>query len=390
MKLLVTFTYGISLERYDRIGTIHREVSLFKELENKNIKVNFLTYGDKRDYEYADLLGQIKIFPVSKFIKSKLPLITFFKTFLLPFKLKKLFNSVDIIRTIQVYGSWIPCIAKILYNKKIVIRAGFEWLNACKNVSKKGNLKNYIKYLIRYTFIFINELISYKMADGIILTSDYDIPFVIKYYKLKKKFKKKRIQLIYNFIDENLFKPIPKKKKDKHILYIGLLHRGKNVNNLVKAFKYLEGYTLDIIGKGPDEGSMKRIAKENNLKINFLGLFPNNKIPEILNQYHIFILPSISEGNPKVLLEAMSCGLACIGTNIEGINNILKHRVNGILCDTDSKSLADAILNLYKDENLRRKIAKNARQYILDNCSLRSIAQKEFLFYQDILNEKKN
>ena len=96
-------------------------------------------------------------------------------------------------------------------------------------------------------------------------------------------------------------------------------------------------------------------------------------------------MPSIAEGNPKVLLEAMSCGIACIGSNIRGINNIIKHKENGFLCETDSISIRDAIVELYNDENLRNKIGKNARKFILDNCSLELITEKEYSFYQEIL-----
>ena len=385
MNLLVTFTYNVSLERYYEIGTIYREIAIYKELAKKQVDIGFLTYGNQKDFEYSDLLKPIKIFPVSKFINSEIRPLKHIKKLLLPFKLKKLFNSVDLIKTVQIYGSWVACIAKILYNKKIIIRSGFEWLSATKNVIEKKGFRNYIRYLLRYSFIFINELISYKLADGIILTSDYDIPFVLKYYKLKKKYKKNKIRLIYNFIDEELFKSLPLSKKNKHILFIGNLHRGKNVMNLVEAFKDLNGFTLDIIGKGPDKEKMKKRANELDLDVNFLGLFPNNKIPEVLNQYQIFILPSISEGNPKVLLEAMSCEVACIGTNIKGINNIIKHKENGFLCKTDPESIRDAILTVYNNQRLRKKIAKNARQFILDNCSLKSIAEKEYSFYQEIL-----
>jgi glycosyltransferase involved in cell wall biosynthesis len=83
----------------------------------------------------------------------------------------------------------------------------------------------------------------------------------------------------------------------------------------------------------------------------------------------------------------MSCGVACIGTNIEGINNIIKHKENGFLCETDSESIRNAILTLYKDKDLMKKIAQNARQFILDNCSLKSITNKEYLFYQEILKK---
>ena len=81
----------------------------------------------------------------------------------------------------------------------------------------------------------------------------------------------------------------------------------------------------------------------------------------------------------------MSCEIACIGTNIKGINNIIKHKENGFLCKTDPESIRDAILTVYNDQRLRMKIAKNARQFIIDNCSLKSITEKEYSFYQEIL-----
>jgi len=385
MKVLLVFTYGKTLEGWYNKGIIFREIALYKELIKKNVKCNFLTFGSQNDFNYSELLEEIKVILIPNLLKSRSYPLELIKSLFIPFKLKSLFNNVDIIKTVQVYGSWIPCIAKILYNKKIIIRAGYQYLKAFKVRSNKKGLKNLIKYIVGYYFIFIFELIAYKLADGIILTSEYDIPYVIKQYGLKKKYKNNKIRLFYNFIEVDLFKPIPTKKKDRHILFIGNLHRGKNVINLVNAFKDLDDFYLDIIGKGPDEKKLKNIVKDSNINVNFLGLFPNNKLPEILNTYPIFILPSIAEGNPKVLLEAMSCGIACIGSNIRGIKNIIKHKENGFLCETDSNSIKDAIVELYNDENLRNKIGKNARKFILDNCSLELITEKEYSFYQEIL-----
>ena len=385
MKLLFTFTYNISLERWYNTGLIDREILIYRELAKKDVAISFLTYGNKTDFKYSHFLGSIRLFPISKYIESKSFFLKFLKSLFLPFKLKNFFTNFDLIKTGQIYGSWVAIIAKMLYGKKIIIRSGFEWLNATKNVIERRSLKKFIRYMLRYTFIFLNELFAYRLADGIILTSDYDIPFIIKYYKVKKKFKKNKIRLIYNFIDTELFRPISMPKKDKHILYIGSLHRGKNVVNLVKAFKNLNDFHLDIIGKGPDENKLRKIIEENNINVNFLGLFPNKKIPEIINQYHIFLLPSISEGNPKVLLEAMSCEIACIGTNIEGINNIITHKKNGYLCETDSESIGNAVISLYNDSALRKEIRKNGREFVLENCSLQSITKKEYEFYQEIL-----
>jgi glycosyltransferase involved in cell wall biosynthesis len=384
MKVLLTFTHDVSLEKWESDGIIYREVSLYKELSKKNVDVSFLTYGTNEDLKYSDLLGDIKVYPVFNYIKSKSWVLQLIKSLFIPLKLKNVIKEIDIIKTNQINGSWISCISKILFKKRIIIRSGFEWLYGHRTFFNKKGIKQYIKYLLRYVYIFIIELISYKMADRIIMTGDYDIPFIVKCFKLKRKLKKNKIRLFYNYIDENLFKPALEKKKDKHVLFIGRLSYEKNLFNLLEAFKELDGFVLDIIGTGPEEEKLKNKAKQIGINANFLGIIPNNEIPEKLNQYQIFILPSLSEGNPKALLEAMSCGVACIGTNVKGINNIIKHKQNGYLCEKTSNSIKEAILTIYRDINLRKKIEGNARKFILENCSLNSIVQKEFLLYQEI------
>ena len=74
---------------------------------------------------------------------------------------------------------------------------------------------------------------------------------------------------------------------------------------------------------------MKAYAKKLNVKINFLGRKPINKIPKILNKYSVYVICSKIEGNVKTLLEAMACELICIGSNVEGINNIISNKKNG-------------------------------------------------------------
>ncbi len=155
--------------------------------------------------------------------------------------------------------------------------------------------------------------------------------------------------------------------------------------NLINAFIDLDGFSLDIVGDGPYKKIIEEIAFKFDIKINFLSVVPNNKLPNIINQYQIFILPSFYEGNPKVLLEAMSCGLACIGTNVWGINSLIKHMENGYLCETDSESIKNAIITLYNNEELRRKIGAKARKFIINNCSLPSIVKKENLLYRSLL-----
>ena len=80
---------------------------------------------------------------------------------------------------------------------------------------------------------------------------------------------------------------------------------------------------------------------------------------------------------PKTLLEAMACGLPVIGTDVKGINEVIDHRNNGIICNTDPDSIRVAIVTLMEDEVLKQKLGENARKTIVENYSLDNLAGKE-------------
>jgi glycosyltransferase involved in cell wall biosynthesis len=111
--------------------------------------------------------------------------------------------------------------------------------------------------------------------------------------------------------------------------------------------------------------------------VNFLGNIPNHELPDFLNPHELFILPSFYENMPKTLLEAMACGLPVIGTNVKGINEVIKHGKNGILCSTNANSIREAILTLMKDEELKRNLGENARRTIVENYDLDKLIKRE-------------
>ena len=382
MKLLLTFTYNVSLDLWYKSGVISREVSLYRKISEKKNDVIFLTFGDDNDLKYADLLNGIKIVPALNYVRAKNRKISYLKLLLLPLRVKEIIKNIDIIKTNQLEGSWGGWIAKILYRKKFIVRGGFEWLKFYILENELSNKRKNFKYWLQYFWRYFVEFISYKLADRIILTNPTDIDFIIKKFQLKRK--KQKIQHFYNHIDIDLFKPLNTEKKDKHILFIGRLHQQKNIDNLFKAFMHLKDFTLDIVGNVSNKILLVDKINQFGINVNFLGVIPNNRLPEIFNQYQIFILPSFYEGNPKVLLEAMSCGLACIGTNVWGISNIINHKENGYLCETDANSIRNAIVTLYNNRELMKKIGQEAREFIVTNCSLESIANKEYLLYKSL------
>jgi len=363
--LALFFTYRISLKVWEKIGNLTREIKPYKELANYFNEIYFFTYGDKEELKYQKIFSKnIKIFPK----KWNLPSI--FYSLFLPFFYKNELKKVDILKTNQMSGSWVAVIAKWLYKKKLVVRCGYEWLSFLEN-QKKPLWKRIVAKFI--------EKIAYKDADKIILTSEKDKRFVVKKFEIKPE----KVEVIPNYIDIDLFKPLNLLKEKNNLIFVGRLEEEKNLFNLIEAIAMLP-VKLVIVGRGSLKEKLKSFAKEKNAKVEFKESIPNEKLPEELNKSEIFILPSFYEGCPKVLLEAMACGLPCIGTNVEGIKDIIKHRENGYLCEPDAKSIKKAILEILNDKNLKEKISQNARKTILEKFSLEKILEKEIKIYQSL------
>jgi glycosyltransferase involved in cell wall biosynthesis len=110
-------------------------------------------------------------------------------------------------------------------------------------------------------------------------------------------------------------------------------------------------------------------------------------LPYVLNQAKVFILPSYYEGHPKALLEAMSCGLSCIGSDVTGIREDIEHIKTGYLCKTDYKNIANAMGIILSDESLQKTIGNNAREYILKKYSIERILKMELDVIQEVIDK---
>ena len=140
-----------------------------------------------------------------------------------------------------------------------------------------------------------------------------------------------------------------------------------------------------IVGSGNQKESLEKHAKEKGINVEFLGNIPNNELPNILNQHEVFILPSLYEGMPKTLLEAMACGLPVIGTDVGGIREIVEHGRNGLLCGTDPKSIRETIQVLTNNEKLKRTLGEQAGITIKEKFSLNRLIEKELKLYGDLI-----
>ena len=363
------FTISVSLKKWQAIGNLGREIKPYNFLANQFKKIYFITYGGKEDWEFKKFLARnIEILPKKW---TFLPSVVY--GLLIPFVYKKELQEADIYKTNQMAASVPALLAKWFYQKKLIIRCGYEWLSFLER--RKELVKR-----IQRTLIYFLEKIAYKAADKVILATESDKNFVLSKFKTTPS----KIEIIPNYVDTELFAPLNIAKEKNRICFIGTLFYRKNPLNLLRAVDNLE-VKLIFFGRDTTGGKIKLAAKKiRKAKIEFRGNIPNESLPEELRKSELFILPSFYEGNPKVLLEAMSCGLPCIGTDVEGIKEIIKHKENGYLCNTDVSSIRRAILEVLENKELQKKIGKNARQTIVDNFAFSKSLAKEKKIYETL------
>jgi len=364
-KLVLFFTCGISLNTWERTGNLTREIKLYNDLAKYFKRIYFITYGRREKLKYKEKLAKnIEVLPKKISLPSRV------YQFFIPLIYRKELKDSDIYKTNQM-GAAIPAVlSKWFYKKKLIIRCGYEWLSILEN-SKKPFWQKKIVYFI--------EKFAYKTADRIILTSKW----TKKYIEDKFKISSLKIEVIPNYVDIDLFKPHDIPKEKNLISFVGRLSLDKNLSNLIKAISDLK-VKLVIFGNGPSKIHSEKLTKELGSKVEFRGSIPNTQLPEELNKSELFILPSSYECNPKALLEAMACGLPCIGTNVEGIREIILHKENGYICEIETESIEKAIMKVLVDINLRKKIGQNARKTILENFNYKKISEREMKIYESI------
>ncbi|HLP86287.1 MAG TPA: glycosyltransferase family 4 protein [Candidatus Paceibacterota bacterium] len=360
-------TRGMSLSKWGSIGMLAREIKPYQKLAEYFNKIYIFTYGDNKDKTYSDL------FPLNVEIVTKpkfMPVLMY--SFLLPFIHSKKLKNTHIIKTNQMDGSWSAVISKKLFNLKLVVRCGYEWLDTIEKLKKSFFKKTTACYA---------EKFAYNNADRIILTGEESKNFVTGRFSIDSN----KIKIIPNYINIDLFKPLNIPKEQNRIIFIGRLEKEKNLINLFYGVKGLD-VKLVVVGDGSLRAQLEDIANKEGINVIFKGNIPQSSIPEELNKSEIFILPSLYEGNPKVLLEAMSSGLACIGTDVQGINSIIKDGEDGVISQTDPISIKNAIIKLINDKELRDKIGINARKRIEQNNSFDIFIEKELSIYQSLIN----
>ena len=163
---------------------------------------------------------------------------------------------------------------------------------------------------------------------------------------------------------------------DKVILYVGSIKQLKSPCTLLKAFESLpdafcEELNLGLVMAG--DGDMRREMEEKygaNSRIMFMGWVRNEDVKELYAVADLYVISSWYEGTPLSLLEAMFNGVCCLGSDVEGINAVIKDGINGYLFPKeDSDTLCGLIQKCISDEQNAKEIGAAAKCYYNQNYS---------------------
>lgn len=175
-------------------------------------------------------------------------------------------------------------------------------------------------------------------------------------------------------------------RKDWEIISVAALKPVKALSYLITAMEHLNDIKLAIIGDGPERENLKALSLNLGLnnRVFFFGQVDHSMIWNYLQRAEVFVLPSLSEGTPRAILEAMACGLPIVATNVGGIPEVITDGVNGFLVTPrDEKALAKAIQKVLTDENFRNRASTKNRN-LAKQYSMRIIGQRMFNYLKSI------
>ena len=220
----------------------------------------------------------------------------------------------------------------------------------------------------------------------------------------KKLIPKLKAVVINNGIDPQKFNPLKNYKNIRAelniapgeilIIFIARFTSHKQPLSLIKAFaealKIKPDLKLLMVGEGDEKKEAIEMVAKAGIEKNIIFLPFRQDVPDLLAAADIFILPSLWEGLPIGLLEAMSMGKTIIATNVDGTSEIIKDGQNGLLIETNGliKNITHALIRLSENIPLRKQLAHNAQETVKENFNAVTMTKKIENIYLGIMSIK--
>jgi len=376
MQLGIFLTIGSSFQDMKKSGQDKRFVNYYLKKYNQKFKNVYIFSYHKEKYslpENCQLIG------------NKYRLHRFLYTFLMPFIHWKKIKKTDVFRVMQMTGAVPAVLSKLFFRKPFIVTYGYAYVQFAKLENQK----------IRAFLI--------KLARGFILKQAHKVIVTTRQIKeqLKKKYPKSNIVYIPNGINTSHFKFSPitpskrwsssgrnHKSQITKVFFVGRLEKQKNLKNLIKAVaKVKDEYKIKLlfIGRGSQKDKLVELAEKMGVSLRIIDNVPHNEIAEYYRSADVFCLLSLKEGHPKVLLEAMACGLPCLVSKKEWALEF-RDKKEVLKTAVGVSDIVEKLKMLIRNKRLQEVLSKNARKKVVKDYNINKLLKKEIFILQKVMN----
>ncbi len=351
---------------YEKGGATKILINLINHFLKKNIRI-FLVINEfdlkHKNLEIVKIGNKYKIFKLR-----------FFSSLIGFFKLIKLISNLDRNETkiLSMQSNFFSTIASYLFRFKIIVRVSEDPCGATKFADE---------FILSYIVLF-SKLITYNIATFVIVNAEKSFNCVKKLVLNKNK-----VKILYNpsLKKINKFKV---RKKNRYFLTVGRLCKQKNQKLIIEAFaefyKDHKKYKLIICGDGPDKQKLIKLVKlkKLNTQIIFKKWDPNLK--KYYEKSSVFILASLYEGMPNVLIEAINFNIPSIASDVSGVKDLLISGKGGIIYNRQNKNeLKKKMIYVINNYSLFVKKIKYAKSQ-LKKYEINIAAEKYLKLLRDV------
>jgi glycosyltransferase involved in cell wall biosynthesis len=371
-RLLFVTSFDVRL--VDSVNTDGSAIQLLKDslLRYEGLCDLFLFTGDTRRFELASAIEHV---PSALFHRFGLWHLSY--TILSAFKIAKRLKGRSLVRGFSAACPGAVLAAK-LKEKPSVVFYEYNWAYQVTHVNKGRALGTLASLIENYVI---------KNADVV----------VTRNASLKNELHQRgarRVVIIPLSFDEDVFRPgidVTELKKrfgirdEKILIFVGRLHPVKRLDLLLKAVQQLdEKCKLLIVGTGSLENELEEMAESFGVadRVLFIGAVPYSEVPKFMNMADLIVMTSSIEGQPRVLIEAMSCGTPAVGTDVFGIRDTIEDGVTGYLASDDPSDIAEKIMKALE----KKEFPQMCRSVALKKYSNKLCEAKEKALFEELLS----
>ena len=337
----------------DHGGPSSYVASIAKDLSTYNIIVTSII--SLSDVETSLVDNEYNI-PIVRIIRGQNKLLRILKTIFLIYKYSKNADLVYVNGLLFESTMALKVLRRSLMVVKIVGDLAWE-KSVAKNLDGL-NIEEFQKKYVDFRTFLEKKIQSFcvRQADAVITPSQYLKKIILSWGVIGKN-----IRVIYNAVRNEKYDINFKNRPNFDLVTVSRLIPLKRIDEVIRLCSR-NNYSLLVIGDGPELRNLKSLAADLNAQVVFLGHVEKNEIINTMRAGKVFVLNSIHEGLPHVILEAKKAGVPVVATNVGGVPELITHREDGLLVDRDNHhSLESALSELFRDSVLYARILSNSQ-----------------------------